>query len=302
MCSITALAHLRAILLFFLDIFGSCGYNIAQQAVFFHSIKSLFMNKPLIIVCNKTDLQSFDGIYEEDRKLVMEMKSEALKTVIGQGGEPKNEEGVLLTMSTLTKDGEITMKNSACERFHVALPKPRDQKDRPPCIPQAILGAKATQATEEKKRKNEKDLEEENSGAGVFSDSLKNDYLLANDEWKEDVLLEFLDGHNVYEFIDLNILLRLEELERDKGLLQAEEKGDDFEMDGEAEIRKKSLLIQQHIMKKRSAESWPVVQRKFDTDIQFNTERMGRQLSSLGLDPSLAINYARSNSRGWKRE
>ncbi|TYH38870.1 hypothetical protein ES332_D12G140300v1 [Gossypium tomentosum] len=84
MCSITALAHLRATVLFFLDISGSCGYSISQQAALFHSIKSLFMNKPLIIVCNKTDLQPLDGISEADRKLVMEMKGEAMKTVIGQ--------------------------------------------------------------------------------------------------------------------------------------------------------------------------------------------------------------------------
>ncbi|MBA0805249.1 hypothetical protein Gohar_004779 [Gossypium harknessii] len=55
-------------------------------------------------------------------------------------------------------------------------------------------------------------------------------------------------------------------------------------------------------MKKSIAESRPVVPRKFDTDRKFTTERMGRQLSSLGLDPSLAINRARSKSRGRKRE
>ncbi|GJX37059.1 nucleolar GTP-binding protein 1-like protein [Tanacetum coccineum] len=68
-----ALAHLRAAVLFFLDISGSCGYTIAQQAALFHGIKSLFMNKPLIIVCNKADLQSFEGIAEDDKKLVEEM-------------------------------------------------------------------------------------------------------------------------------------------------------------------------------------------------------------------------------------
>lgn len=62
------------------------------------------------------------------------------------------------------------------------------------------------------------------------------------------------------------------------------------EQEALAEIRKKkSLLIQQHRMKKSTAESRPVVPRKFDTDRKFTTERMGWQLSSLGLDPSLAI-------------
>lgn len=333
MCSITALAHLRSAVLFFLDISGSCGYSIAQQAALFHSIKSLFMNKPLIIVCNKTDLLPLDGISEEDKKLVMEMKAEAMKTVMGQGGEVGDDEGVLLTMSTLNEEGVAAVKNAACERllnqrvelkmktkkindclnrFHVAIPKPRDQKERPPCIPQAVLEAKAKQAAEER-RKTEKDLEDENGGAGVYSASLKKNYILAKEEWKEDVMPEILDGHNVYDFVDPDILLRLEELEREEGLREEEEEDDDFEMDGKeltpeekealAEIRKKkSLLIQQHRIKKSTAESRPTVPRRFDKDKKFTTKRMGRQLSALGLDPSMAIDRARSMSRGRKRE
>ncbi|XP_022962338.1 nucleolar GTP-binding protein 1-like [Cucurbita moschata] len=335
MCSITALAHLRAAVLFFLDISGSCGYTIAQQAALFHSIKSLFMNKPLIIVCNKTDLQPLDGIPEEDMKLVKDMEAEAMKTVMGQGDESTGEEGVLLTMSTLTEEGVIAVKNAACERllnqrvelkmkskrindclnrFHVAMPKPRDQKQRPPCIPEAVLEARAKQdAAEKETRKTEKDLAEENGGAGVYSASLKKNYILANDEWKEDIMPEIIDGHNVSDFIDPDILFRLEELEREEGYRQEEETKDDFEMDG-AELtpeeqqalaairRKKSMLIQQHRIKKSTAESRPIVPRKFDKDREYTTKRMGRQLSALGLDPSMAVNRARSMSRGRKRE
>ncbi|KAH6770740.1 Nucleolar GTP-binding protein [Perilla frutescens var. hirtella] len=336
MCSITALAHLRAAVLFFLDISGSCGYTIAQQAALFHSIKTLFMNKPLIIVCNKTDLQALEGIPEDDMKLVMEMKAEAMKTIIGEGGEATDDCSVLLTMSTLTEEGVIAVKNAACERllnqrvelkmkskklndclnrFHVAIPKPRDGKERPPCIPQAVLEAKAKkaeEAAEKEKRKLERDIENENGGAGVYSASLKKNYILAHDEWKEDSIPEILDGHNVADFFDPDILMRLEELEREEGLLQGLEE-EDFEMDGAemspeeqaalAEIRKKKkLLIQQHRVKKSTAESRPTVPRKFDKDRQFTTDRMGRQLSTLGLDPSKAINRARSKSRGRKRE
>ncbi|CAN6579737.1 unnamed protein product [Malus baccata var. baccata] len=334
MCSITALAHLRAAVLFFLDISGSCGYSIAQQAALFHSIKSLFMNKPLIIVCNKTDLQSLDGISEEDKRLVTEMKSEAMKTVIGQGGEATNDAGVLLPMSTLTEEGVIAVKNAACERllnqrvelkmkskkindclnrFHIAMPKPRDNKERPPCIPQVVIEAKTQQATEKEERHTERDLENENGGAGVYSASLKKHYILANDEWKEDVVPEIYDGHNVCDFVDPDILHRLEELEREEGL-HHEEEGDDFEMDGFqltpeeqktlAAIRnKKSLRYSQHRMKKSTAESRPIVPRKFDKDRVFTTKRMRRQLSKLGIDPTRAIERARSRSvsRGRKR-
>ncbi|KAK8926200.1 Nucleolar GTP-binding protein 1 [Platanthera zijinensis] len=337
MCSITALSYLRAAVLFFLDISGSCGYSITQQAALFHSIKALFMNKPLIIVCNKIDLQPLDSLSEEDMKLVMEMKSEAMKTVVAQGGEP-NDEGVLLSMSTLTDDGVIAVKNSACERilnqrvvvkmkskkindclnrFHVAIPKPRDNKERPPCIPQAVLDARAKESPKMEKRKLERDIEDENGGAGVYSASLKKHYILANDDWKDDVLPEILDGHNVYDFVDPDILQRLEELEREEGLrLEAESHEVEFEMDGTeltpeerkvlAEIRqRKSSLIQEHRIKKSTAESRPTVPRKFDKDRKFTTSRMGRHLSGLGLDPSAAVDRARSRSlsrRGRKRE
>ncbi|CAI0449997.1 unnamed protein product [Linum tenue] len=336
MCSITALAHLRAAILFFLDLSGSCGYSIVQQAALFHSIKELFSNKPLIIVCNKTDLQPLEGLNEGDKKLVMEMKSEASKS---QGGEAASADDFLLTMSTLTEEGVMAVKNAACERlldqrvekkmkskkmndclnrFHVAMPKPRDQKERPACIPQAVLEAKALEAAQKEGRKTEKDIENENGGAGVYSASLRKHHILANEEWKEDILPEFLDGHNVYDFVDPDILLRLEELEREEGVRQAEaEDGDeDFEMDGEdltpeerealqAIKKKKILLIQEHRIKKSTAESRPTVPRKFDKERKFTSERMGRQLSSLGIDPSRAIERARSRSvsrKGRKRE
>ncbi|WOL19213.1 hypothetical protein Cni_G28010 [Canna indica] len=336
MCSITALAHIKAAVLFFLDLSGSCGYSIEQQAALFHSIKRLFMNKPLVIVCNKIDLQPLEGLSEEDMKLVMDMKAEAIKSVIAQGGD-SNDEGVLLTMSTMTDEGVIAVKNAACERllnqrveikmkskkindvlnrFHVAIPKPRDTKERPPCIPPAILEARAKANVETEKRKLEKDLEEENGGAGVYSASLKKHYILDDEEWKEDIMPEILDGHNVYDFIDPDILQRLEELEREEGFRLETEADDDFEMDGKelteeeqallAEIRrKKKLLIQEHRIKKSTAESRPIVPRKFDKDNKYTTERMGRELSALGMNPTSAINRVRSRSisrRGRKRE
>ncbi|EMS49810.1 Nucleolar GTP-binding protein 1 [Triticum urartu] len=296
MCSITALAHLRAAVLFFLDISGSC-----------------------VIVCNKTDLQPLDGLSEEDMKLVMEMKSEAMKT-IPQGGDP-SEEGVLLTMSALTDEGVMAVKNAACERlleqrveikmkskrindclnrFHVAMPKPRDNRDRPTCIPQAVLEAQAIAAAKEKK-KLERDLENENGGAGVYSASLKKHYLLANDEWKEDILPEILDGHNVADFLDPDILER----RSCSGCFMID--GHDELTEEQREIlgkirKKKAMLIQEHRMKKSTAESRPIVPRKHDKDRKFTTKRLGRQLTSMGVDPTAAVNRLRSQSRGRKRE
>jgi nucleolar GTP-binding protein len=88
---------------------------------------------------------------------------------------------------------DIKMKSKkmvdCLNRFHVATPKTRKNKDRPVCIPAAILEARANAAAREK------DLENDNGGAGVYSASLKKHYILINDEWAENVLPEILDGH-----------------------------------------------------------------------------------------------------------
>jgi len=52
----TALAHLRAVILYIVDASEQCGYSIKQQAELFHSIKPLFANKPLCIAVNKVRL------------------------------------------------------------------------------------------------------------------------------------------------------------------------------------------------------------------------------------------------------
>ncbi|WZZ56500.1 hypothetical protein YC2023_056607 [Brassica napus] len=260
-----------------------------------------------------------ENVSEEDRRLIEEMKGE---------------EAVLLKMSTLTEEGVMAVKNAACERlldqrveakmkskkindhlnrFHVAMPKPRDNVERPACIPQVVLEAKAKEAAEKEKRKTEKDLEEENGGAGVYSASLRKHYILHHEEWKEDIMPEILDGHNVADFIDPDILLRLEELEREEEIRQANTEEEDFEMDGEelteeqkqqlAKIRnKKAVLIREHRLKKTVAQNRSTVPRKFDKDKKYTTKRMGRELSSLGLDPSSAVDRARSKSRGRKRD
>jgi len=57
MQSITALAHLKACILFFIDISETCGYTIDQQISLFKNIKPLFAKKPLVIVLNKVDLK-----------------------------------------------------------------------------------------------------------------------------------------------------------------------------------------------------------------------------------------------------
>eukprot|EP00270_Netrium_digitus_P002420 TRINITY_DN12731_c0_g1_i4.p1 TRINITY_DN12731_c0_g1~~TRINITY_DN12731_c0_g1_i4.p1 ORF type:complete len:680 (+),score=208.07 TRINITY_DN12731_c0_g1_i4:196-2235(+) len=338
MLSITALAHLRAAVLFVLDLTGNCGYTIEQQAKLFHSIKPLFTNKPLIIACNKTDLQPYETLPEEDKKTLEEMRVEAAKcgTNFATDGDLPLDEELLLAMSTLTDDGVVAVKNAACERLlqqrvevklkskkvgdianriHVAMPRPRDNVERPPVIPQAVLERWAKRVSPAEGRKLEKDVQEEQGGAGVYSANLRKQYLLLDESWKEDAVPEIFEGHNVADFVDPDIIQRLEDLEREEEEREAEEGEEAEEMDEEdlppeqaealAAIRaKKRKLVAEHRMKKSTAESRPIVPRKVDRDRLFTVRKMERDLSTVGLDPSLAAERARSRSRsrGRKRE
>jgi len=67
MQSITALAHLNACILYFVDISETCGYTIKQQISLFKNIKPLFQAKPLIIVLTKIDLIKYAELDQEDK-------------------------------------------------------------------------------------------------------------------------------------------------------------------------------------------------------------------------------------------
>ena len=46
--------------------------------------------------------------------------------------------------------------------------------------------------------------------------------MLENDEWKNNIMPEIMDGKNIADFIDPDILEKLDALEREKEKLEAE--------------------------------------------------------------------------------
>ena len=56
MQSVTALAHLKSCVIYFVDPSLQCGYSIEEQIHLFERIKPLLKNKPMIIAFNKSDL------------------------------------------------------------------------------------------------------------------------------------------------------------------------------------------------------------------------------------------------------
>ncbi|CAB0000691.1 unnamed protein product [Nesidiocoris tenuis] len=247
MQAVTALAHLRAIVLYFLDPSGQCGHSISEQMSLFNSIKPLFNNKPVLVVANKSDVVRIEDISEEDKELL----------------KPLEENNIpLLSMSTLSEEGVSEVKLQACEallayrienkaqtkkldgilnRLHVAIPKPRDDKERLPFIPDSVwikklakTKAAANQEVEmdedeeeeedeenapklgkKKKRKTERDIEMEMGDDYILD--LKKNYDLP-DEYKYDIIPEIWEGHNIADYIDPEIFKKLEELEKEENI------------------------------------------------------------------------------------
>jgi nucleolar GTP-binding protein len=330
MQSITALAHLRAVVLYIVDISEQCGFTIAQQAALFHSIKPLFANKPLVIAINKIDVRALEDLSAEDRALIDGMK-EATR---GPAAMQLGEDDALPLMSTLSETGVMEVKNKCCDlllahrveqklasrragevmnRLHVAMPVPRDSKQRPAFVPPTLEASRAKRASGEKVV-TEKDLQEENGGAGVYSADLRKRYMLEDDDWKYDIMPEIYNGKNIADFIDPEIEAKLAELEREEEELEAqweagrmdrapqEEDLDEDEKMLLGEVRtRRNKLVAEHRRKKAAGNNNPVVPRKVDADRKLNTKNMKASLESMGLDATAAVERARSRSRVAKR-
>ncbi|KAL2917142.1 Nucleolar GTP-binding protein 1 [Polyrhizophydium stewartii] len=272
MQSITALAHLRACIMFFLDLSEQCGYSVAQQLALYHSIKPLFANKPTMLVVNKIDVRRPEDLGPEDKAKLDEILS--------------TDDVSLVQLSCYTDEGVMDVRNAACDKLlasrvemklkgakvstvvnklHLAQPVQRDDVERPAFIPEAALSRKKYDPTDPDRRKLAKDIEAENGGAGVFSVDLKAPYMLANDEWKYDTIPEIMDGKNLADFIDPEIEAKLDALEREEERLIAEgfyESDNEMPDEDEEEIltaaekvREKKELIRMQNREKKSKNS-----------------------------------------------
>lgn len=80
MQSITAMAHLQAAILFFVDLSGQCTYTIEEQISLFRNIHPLFSGKPLFLICSKSDVMKYEDLGPEERKLIDDAVAESHAT------------------------------------------------------------------------------------------------------------------------------------------------------------------------------------------------------------------------------
>lgn len=300
MQAITALAHLRAAVLYVMDVSETCGYTLEEQLNLFNNIKVLFTNKPLLIVVNKTDIKRLDELPEEKKAIFEEFRKEDIR---------------IMEMSNFSEEGVIEVRNEACDRLlahrvdmklksrkvndvlnrlHIAQPQKRDERVRAPFIPEGVIQRMESMQvsnTEEQpaKKKTERDLEIELEED--YHLDLRKTWALANNDERYDVLPEIYRNKNVADFIDPDIMKKLEELEREEeareqaGYYDIEESEDDEETTAIRKLAKKIRYKRQVIIgearSKKQARRTPSVPRP---KLPVARERLENTMSGLGID------------------
>ena len=280
MQSITALAHLRSAVMYFMDLSEQCGYTIEAQCKLFHSIKPLFLNKPVVLVINKIDIVRLSDLSAENKAFVDTITADPSVLVV--------------EASTYSEEGVMDVRNAACEallahrveqklkgsrisgvanKIHVAMPVKRDDVERTPFIPDAVKSRVKYDKNDPDRRRLERDDEQDLNGIDVYSIDMHKNYLLAIDEWKYDKMPEFYNGKNVADFIDPDIEEKLEALEREEEALEKqgfydsdpEEMVDSEEeefLEAADQVRKRKASIKKISQEKNKLQNGSVIPRK----------------------------------------
>merc|ERR1739838_212122 len=279
MQAITALAHLRAVVLYIMDVSEQCGNTVEAQFALFNNIRPLFANKPLIVVVNKIDVQKIEDLSEERKGFFEDLKKDGI---------------AVMEMSTMNESGVAEVKIEACDRLlahrienkiknkkvtevmnrlTVAQPARRDDVAREPFIPElARKKLEAKRRLIRKKEDKERGMddddddeeveEEEGQGGDDYTLDLRKTWDLKNPEEKYDMIPELWKGHNVADFVDPEIFEKLEELEKEEetrekaGFYNNESESEDEDMreirELASQIRDKRKIMLQEGGEKRS--------------------------------------------------
>ncbi|KAK1594380.1 nucleolar GTP-binding protein 1 [Colletotrichum navitas] len=317
MQSVTAIAHLRSAIMYFMDLSEQCGYSIQAQINLFQSIKPLFQNKIVFIVINKIDV-----VKPEDLDAATQAQLQGLL---------KSGDVEMLQLSCNTQEGVQHVKNTVCERLiaervsqklsagtnssgniggrladvmariHVAQPGTAPLQT---FIPEGVKNLKKYDREDPERRRLAKDIEADNGGAGVYSVDMRQDWLLKNPEWKHDKIPEVWNGQNVYDFIDPDIDAKLQALEEEEERLEKEgfyESDEELDDEEEADvlskaelIREKQALIRNEAKMKKRLKNQAIIPRKLQ---KVPLSQMDDALDQLGVDTTDIVNRARSQSR-----
>ena len=225
MQAITALAHLKTMVIFIVDISETCGYPLKEQFKLFEDLKPLFAKKPAVLALNKIDLSP-----------ISELEGEALTFL--ENFKTVNPTVEVTGLSTLDEDLVAQVKTLACDKLlqhrvstrkaddslktdedyyrgvRVIQPRNANGINRGPFIPESVIAQKQSGA--QLQRETLKDLQEEHGGAGVFTFPWNEHFMLADDSWKYDNVPEVINGMNIMDYVDPDIEKKLLELEKEQ--------------------------------------------------------------------------------------
>lgn len=139
-----------------------------------------------MLVINKIDVCRLEDLQPEPRAMVDDIIN--------------SEDVQCVQVSCYSEEGVMELKNKACDallshrvetklkgskintvinRIHVAKPKPRDDIERKPFIPEAVMTRKKYDKNDPDRRKLERDIEDEEGGPGVYNINMKSMHFLS---------------------------------------------------------------------------------------------------------------------------
>jgi len=347
MQAVTALAHLRAAVLYVIDPSEQCGHTLEAQKSLFDNIRPLFANKPLMVVANKTDVWK-EALAPEKMAIVNEfetaMDGEKIKEMSTKDDpdsvqKVKTDACEILLQHRVEQKFKTKKADGVLNRIHVAEPTARDKKARPAFIPAKVLEIRERkkagmdvdeEATDEEEEADE-DFEMNGTGASIMTSKLKkklkterdielamgDDYILdlqknydIPEDEKYDVIPEVWNGKNVADYVDPDIMAKLEELEKEEelreqsGVYESEESESETEemkeireMASKIRVKKKIMKIDQKIdgTKKATLPRTSVAAKRTRS-----VSRLKSEFTELGVDMTETdgANFTKTDQRG----
>lgn len=259
MQSIVALANLRAMIMFLVDVSETCGHSLEEQFSLFDSLKPLFAKRPVMVIYNKIDLIDWDNLEPQTQQQINDFHI-------------KHPEVISTKLSCFDDDMIRKVREDSCKilmDFRIAGSGPSSglktdedyykgvrvieptkfrSKTQPIAfIPESVIKERIAG---KEARITFKEIQEKHGGSGVFGLPLQEHHLLADPCWKYDIAPEFINGMNVWDYVDPEIEAKLLELEAEEDAIQAqiqvEEEVNEEEVEDELElkeVRKRRKII-----------------------------------------------------------
>lgn len=248
MLSITALAHIKAVVLYFMDLSESCGNTIEEQMHLFETLSPL-LNSRMVIVLSKSDIVKLSDM--ADREVVERFLCGKEYVEMSVSNE-ENVDAVKATACQLLLDERVDgkMKSSRLSEYinRITFVRPREIREKAESF---VCQREIVEMENEQER------------------------YVVDSRYRYDIIPEIVDGKNVADFFDEDIERRLQELEESEevqageyqkryDVLSREEREMKREVERMVEERK---IIGDLKKRRRMPESWKQRSRNSGNDV-----------------------------------